>query len=60
MILPKKEPKVKMSIDLSQENYNSLLELKQQTQTSIGKIINLILSEHLKDTSVEEGQNNAR
>ena len=48
-----KNDKVKISVDLSEENYDKLVELKNQSHTSIGKIINIVLEESLKNTAIE-------
>lgn len=48
MILKERPKKVKLSMDLTEENYNMLLTLKEQTHLGMGYIINTILSETLK------------
>lgn len=47
-------PKVKISIDLYENVYNQLVELKQNTHVSVGKLINQLLSENLNDIVITE------
>lgn len=49
MILKERPQKIKLSMDLTEENYNMLLALKKVTHLGMGTIINEILSETLKE-----------